>query len=441
MKITREHRLHYSSWLILKQLVLHIRDNLMENRCLESAAALTLASLFALVPVLAVVYWVLSLIPSMGGVGDQIQGWLFAYWVPHDEFDIQSNLTQFRDQTSRLTAIGALMLLVTAMMMLKRIEGAFNRIWQVEETRRGVMSFVRYWAILSLGPLLFLAGIVVTSYLLSVELLSSTVASFNKKGWGLSVLPFITSWMAFSLLNLIVPNCKVPIRSAVLGGLFSSLGFEAAKKVFGAFIAHFPSYELVYGAFAAIPLFVIWLYVSWVIVLSGGVMARALSLVSAGGDLGHHDRGQVLGMHWLVVLRYFWLAQQQCQVVEEARVTRSLKGVVSQGQWEVIRNRLLKKGYVHKTQAGDLVLAGDVASISVERFLHDMAVLPQLRWEALQANETWQVAFSEHVRGLSSQVSAGLQLSLRALFATDAFLSDTAAFAVETQSASKKDQS
>src|SRR3546814_10170504 len=140
--------------------------------------------------------------------------------------------------------------MATALMMLLTIEKAFNTIWRVRQPRRGVSSFLLYWAILSLGPLLLGAGFATSTYIASLSLISGPYALIGV-GTLIKVMPLLLSVAAFTLIYAAVPNTRVPLRHALVGGVFTAVVFEAAKQLFGPYVSYFPSYQLIYGPFAA----------------------------------------------------------------------------------------------------------------------------------------------------------------------------------------------
>src|SRR5690606_3494761 len=146
-------------------------SNLMEDffahECQKSAAALTYLTLFALVPLMTVVYSVFSLIPAFDGVAEQLQGVLFSHFVAESGQELQGYLAEFSSQARSLTGVGVGVLVVTAYWMLTNIEKTFNSIWGVSRPRKGIASFLLYWAVLSIGPLLLGAGLAVNTYVLS----------------------------------------------------------------------------------------------------------------------------------------------------------------------------------------------------------------------------------------------------------------------------------
>lgn len=249
----------------------------IRNQGILNASALTYTTLFAVVPLMTVTYAMLAAIPSFQGVGDQLQGWIFSNFVPATGAVVQDYLADFSSQARKLTAVGVAFLAITAIMMMKNIEAAFNRVWRVTEPRKGLSSFLLYWAVLSLGPILIGLGLVLTSYIASLPLISSATEIAGKLRL-LSLLPMLLSAVAFTLLYAAVPNCRVPVKYAAIGAIVVAILFEAAKRGFAFFVTQFPSYELIYGAFAAVPLFLAWIYITWIIILLGAELTRSLTI-------------------------------------------------------------------------------------------------------------------------------------------------------------------
>lgn len=410
---------HQLRWRDLKAFWQHLLNHFQQHHCFDSAAALTLATLFALVPTLAVLYSILAMIPSLQGVGETIQSWAFQHLVPSTGNEVKEYLLDFAQQAKRLTSVGVAMLFVTAIGMLRRIEKVFNRIWCVQQPREQVLSFLRYWALLSLGPILLGMGLVVTSYVASLALFADTLKMLAVQQWGLALLPFITSWLSFAMLNWVVPNRKVPLKAAAMGGFVSALGFEGAKRLFAVFVSHFPSYQLVYGAFAFFPLFIIWIYVSWVIVLMGAVVARSLTVYRAA------SRGIT---PWYLsvfdVLHAFWMARQS-NVVVTPRVVQQQLQYLSPEHWEDIRGRLLDLGWIQRTTAEGYLFVGDFNQYTVSEVLHQVGGLPdwgQMRypWVAQAAdagdNRGWQGYLTGKLSQVGDSCEQLLGLSLQTLF-------------------------
>ncbi len=249
----------------------------------KTASALTYTTLFAVVPLMTVIYSMFAVIPSFDGVGDQLQTTVFAQFLPSTGETILQYLNEFSGQARNLTSVGLIFLFVTSVLMMITIEGAFNAIWQVPEGRKGLSSFLMYWAVLTLGPLMLGSGFLLSSYLTSLSFFDSAASLLGGKAVLLRLLPPLLSAAAFTFIFAAVPNCKVRLRDAAVGALTTALALELAKGGFSMYVTHFPSYQAIYGAFAAVPLFLLWVFLSWCIVLLGAEVAAWM------GERSHAD--------------------------------------------------------------------------------------------------------------------------------------------------------
>ncbi len=246
------------------------------QECQKTAAALTYTTLFALVPLMTVAFGILSALPSTDEAGSGIQELLFSNLLPESSQMVSNYLADFAQQARNLTFVGVAFLIVTAILMMKAIERAFNNIWSVAEDRKGASSFLLYWSVLTLGPLLMGSGMAVTSFVVSHKLFLSATDTLGITAVFLQFLPLFTSSLAFMMLFHFVPKTHVPLKNAWIGGLFTAACFELAKWIFTQFVSQSPSYQVVYGAFAAVPLFLLWIYISWNILLLGATLVMAL---------------------------------------------------------------------------------------------------------------------------------------------------------------------
>ncbi len=253
-----------------------LRLRFKEDRCVQFATSLTYTTLLALVPVITIALIVLSAFPVFASLMTQFKLFILSNFVPASAGKIITGyMQQFSEQAAHLTAIGVAFLGVTAIMLMLTIDHAFNEIWRVRRQRSLLHRFLIYWAALTLGPLMIGASLSLTSYLVSLSLglvqgvpLVSVIT--------LKMMPMALTIVAFALLYLIVPNRSISPLHALVGGVVAGLAFELMKKLFTLYITHFSTYTLVYGAFASIPIFLIWIYLSWLVVLSGAVIAAAL---------------------------------------------------------------------------------------------------------------------------------------------------------------------
>lgn len=235
------------------------------------ASALTYTTLLALVPLLTVLFYILSFFPLFQNVGLQIQDYVFQNFVPLAGATVQAYMLTFVEQASTLSWFGIAGLAITALMLLFTIERSFNEIWQVKAAHKRLIPFLRYWIIMMLSPILIAFAFVISSYVFSIKILSNVSHSVGL----LSILPFILMVIALTLLNIIVPNCRVKFRYGFLGGFISAVLFECARRLFGFYALHLSFYQFIYGPLVAIPLFLVWVYVCWLIILLGALISHA----------------------------------------------------------------------------------------------------------------------------------------------------------------------
>ncbi|HEY5717789.1 MAG TPA: YihY family inner membrane protein [Motiliproteus sp.] len=374
-----------------------------------NAAALTYTTLFAVVPLMTVTYAMLASIPSFQGVGEQLEGLLFDHFVPSSGDSIRSYLSGFAAQARSLTAVGVGFLVVTSFLMLKSIEAAFNRIWQVERPRKGLSSFLLYWAVLSLGPLLLGLGFVLTSYLASLPLVTGATEALGGRQRFFSMLPFVTSSAAFTLLYAAVPNCSVPLRHALVGGTLVALLFEAAKRSFTLFVTHFPSYELIYGAFAAVPIFLAWIYISWIIVLLGAELVRGLQTFTP-----RQQDEDKQPLYWvLCLLEQLWLSQQQGGSLSLRRLQRRLPGLQADRCSGYLK-LLVQQRLVNRTEQGAFSLCRDLHGLQLDTLC---GLLPwPLPASIGKGDQAWLSPVERCLGALAQQRRGHLSVSLAELF-------------------------
>jgi len=260
----------------LKWFYANIVEQFGAHGLLTNAAALTYTTLFAVVPLMTLSYTIVSMFPDFSAVAQQVQTFVFENFVPSSSELVQQKLSDFAQQARELTLAGFVLLFLTAFLTLVNIESAFNEIWQVAEPRRGVQRFVVYWAVMTFGPPLVVGGLLVSSYLISLPLIAHTDTVGARQAL-LGLLPMLFSTAGFTVLFYAMPNCHVGFRHALVGGLVTMAFFEGAKRLFTMIAAH-ANMQFIYGTFAAVPLFLTWLYLTWVLILSGAIVVRTLGM-------------------------------------------------------------------------------------------------------------------------------------------------------------------
>lgn len=378
------------------------------NQGILNAAALTYTTLFAVVPLMTVSYSMLAAVPNFRGVGEQLQGWIFENFVPATGEVVQDYLATFSSQAQSLTVIGIVFLAVTSIMMMKNIEAAFNRIWRVTEPRKGLSSFLLYWAVLSLGPILIGLGLLLTSYVASLPFISSATEMVGRARL-LSLLPPFFSALAFMLLYAAVPNCRVPLRSAAVGGLFAAILFELAKRGFVQFVTLSPSYQLIYGAFAAVPLFLLWIYISWTIILLGAELTRQLTVVHVNKYRSNEPHFYTI----LAVLQRLWVAQQDGETLPDQLLLQEVPGL-DQGRWDDYVQLLMKIGLIRRTEGGQYLLSRDLSRYTLLQLQRELPwPLPD---PVPEQDEPWQQELCSRLQMLQRQRGVVLNVSLQDLY-------------------------
>jgi membrane protein len=252
----------------------YIVDDFFENDCANRAASLAYTVLLSLVPVVMVSFWILSLFPAFSGIGLELQKFIVGNFVAHSAEMVSEQIEHFLDQTRELSWSNLIALVVVSVLMIYDITTAFNSIWHVKARRHLVLSFSFYSLILLMAPIVLGVFMVVSAHLAALPFIEN-MAFLGKTFF--SVLPFLVAFVGFTLANWALPSCAVPFRFAVLAGLITTILFEIVKYCFGLYMSYFPTYRLIYGALAAIPIFLLWIYTCWVIVLLGALVCRIMS--------------------------------------------------------------------------------------------------------------------------------------------------------------------
>jgi membrane protein len=267
------------TWNEARDLVRFARRRLTEEKLPQVAGSLTFTTTLAIVPLLTIVLAIFTTFPMFGKLRTALDNYFVQMLMPKAIANtITSNLTQFASKATGLSAVGGIALVFTTVALIGTIERAFNQIWKVRRPRPVVQRVLVYWALVTLGPLAFGLSLTLTSQLFSATNgLMSLVPFLGAVFYTLVSVALTTG--AYVLLYMTVPNRDVDWRDAMWGGLVAAIAFEVAKRVFAIFIRQFPTYAIIYGALAALPLFLVWMYLSWMITLVGALLTAALPIV------------------------------------------------------------------------------------------------------------------------------------------------------------------
>lgn len=347
-----------------------------QDKCPQIAASLTFTTLLSLVPLITIGLMLFSAFPVFDEFSQHIKNFLLSNMVPETGGKMISRyMEQFAESASRLKTVGIVFLAVTAMLMLLTIDNAFNTIWRVSRPRTVLQRVLTYWAVLTLAPLLVGGSLTLTSWLVGMS--AGYARQIPAVGVGaLKIVPVLLTTFAFSLLFRIVPNRYVPLKHALIGGVVAAMAFESMNQMFGFYITNFPTYKLVYGAFASIPIFLLWVYLSWLTIILGAVITA--SLPHWRGDAVQKISAATALYYALRVLKLMHAGLQSGEVQTIPLLSKRLH--ISFDTLESLLGQMAQAGMVGKLAGQGWALVRDVEHIGVQElyrvFVFDSAQLP-----------------------------------------------------------------
>ena len=391
----------------VKRLAAHVWRHFAEDRLFDEAASLSYTSLLSMVPLLAVVFGVASAFPVFEHWTEQLQSFVFSNFVPASGDQIQIYLTGFLESVGKLTLPGTLLLILTALLLMVRIESAFNLIWRVPTARSIRDRVVMYWAVLTLGPLALGAAAALSAQPVFEQVVLGVSTHSNWRGLGI----FSLSWLAFSVMFILVPNRNVRISHAAVGAFLSALLFALAKKAFVTYVEN-ASFNVIYGALATIPIFLFWLYLVWIVILLGASLAASLTTFN--------DRK--VGWGWPVkwkfllayrMVGYLWKAQFSGKSMAVEELLNSLEGATEPGLATQLR-QLFDAGIVTRNESGNWLLCRDLHGISLlDLYRAGEFYLPVGETMEIPTKSEWDAAFLRSV----SLGELNMQQSLESMYA------------------------
>ncbi|WP_051937803.1 YihY family inner membrane protein [Ferriphaselus sp. R-1] len=391
-----------------RQFSLLLAQRFAQDRCNQIAASLTFTTLLSLVPLIAIALTLFSAFPVFADFSSSIKQFVLSNLMPETGGKLITRyMEQFAESATRLTTIGVLFLGAAAMLLMHTIEDAFNVIWRVSRPRALTQRVLIYWAVVTLGPLLVGGSLSATSWLVSLSSGYAKQVPFFGVGV-LKIVPVLLTTLAYTLLFLVVPNRHVKLRHAFIGGVVSSVAFESMSRVFAAYITSFPTYKLVYGTFASIPIFLLWVYFSWLTTLMGALITSVLP----------HWRSKAAGP--LTPATQLYHALRVLRVMSEGMKSGTIQTLpslcgrlhVSFEGLEHLLDVLVKAGMVRKLAANGWVMIRDAEHIRASelytRFVYTVPNLPA-------ADE--DVAILDWMTRTATLLQAQTDLTLKELFA------------------------
>lgn len=291
----------------------------VDDKCFETAGALSYTTLVSLVPLTVAVFAILSVFPVFAEWRGSLANYAFQNFVPATGMKIQEYMLAFADKASQLTGISIIVMLFSAVSMMISIEDRLNRIWRVRKPRGWTSRLLLYWAALTLGPILVVGSLALSSYITAMPMLHAAADQIATQFRLISLLPFVITFVTLLLLYTMIPNRRISWKHAGIGALLGAILFEFARWGFTQFIRNSPNYEEIYGALAAIPIFLLWIYLSWIIVILGASIAASVSAFEYVEPTDALPEGaEFIGL--LVVLQHFVDAQRRGDNVDPATI-------------------------------------------------------------------------------------------------------------------------
>jgi membrane protein len=391
----------------IRTLINFIAVRFSRDQCTETAASLTFTTLLSLVPLMTIALTMFSAFPVFEDFSIHIKNYLLENLMPETAgVVITRYMGQFTESAARLTTVGIAFLGLTAMMMMLTIDRTFNVIWKVRRQRPLVNRLVIYWAVLTLAPLLVGASLSLTSWLVGLSMgYAKHIPLFGIET--LKILPVLLTMLAFTLMFRLIPNRYVPRRHALIGAFVAAMLFVTMNRIFGYYISHFPTYKLVYGAFASVPIFLMWIYLSWLTILLGAEITASLSHWRT--PAMQQPSSAIRLLDALRILKTMISGFEQGRVSTFPEISRSLR--IGYDELESILEKLVSADMVRKAEGQGWLLMRDGNRIRVKELLN----LFVLELEALPARPAGD-PLQEWLEACAGQLEQNTDITLKELF-------------------------
>ena len=345
----------------------YLARHFIDDECSQKSASLTYTTLLSLVPIITVMLVLFSVVPAMAGIREQLQELIYNNLLPTSGETIRTHLDSFAQKSSNLGIIGVAGVFITTIMTLLTIEEAFNKIWRVEEKTSILTGFVRYWTMITLAPIVLGVAFGASSAISGLSFLNQQFMGYGID-WAIwaKIISFIVMTTGFVGMYWFIPKTQVPIKHALIAGVVVAILFETLKNVFGSAITNFTSYEAIYGAFAIFPIFLMWIYLSWNVILLGVEISYTLTIFDTTHAPSRHAFLSVLQMLHLTHERH-----QKGKTVSE----KELRAILSPQElthWSTYINKLTSNKLITPTQNHEYVLSTDLDTISLWQFYQSL---------------------------------------------------------------------
>ena len=334
----------------------------LADRLFEAAGALSYTTVFALVPLSLVVFGVLSAFPAFKEWTGALTDYIFANFVPSAAESLKGNLSSITDKTRTLTTAGVIALIASLLITLHSVEATFNRIWRVKTARPRVGRFLVYWTVLTLGGLVATASLALSTRFFALAIFETAPGRWLE-GLMLRLAPMAIELLAFAAIFKVVPHRTVQWRHALAGAALSVVLFELMKWAIGLYLGSFNSYQKIYGAFAAAPILLLWIYLGWTTILFGASFAASMSAF----------RYQPATMRLPVGYEIYGLLRMLGRFAERRREGRGLHSDELQRLEPMLTDALVQEflgelceiGLLSRAESGEWLLSRDLDDVSL----------------------------------------------------------------------------
>ena len=404
--------LHQRWFQFLRFLTRHF----FEDNCQQKAASLTYTTLLSIVPILTVLLMILSSVPALASVRAQIYEVIYSNLLPQSSLQVSKYINNFAEKSSNLTIIGSMVLFFTTIMTLTTIERAFNQIWRVENRSGGMKSILRYWTIVTLGPLILGTAFIVSSTVQSLSFLNRQIAGYGIDwSFWIQIVSIAVTVAGFISMYWFIPKARVPAKNAAIAGVFVAIIFELMKNLFGTVMANFTSYEAIYGAFAALPIFLLWIYLSWNLILLGVEISYTLTIFETEEVYPRHPLLSLLDMLNLVYTHHL-----KGEAVSE-QALRNVLGSKELPKWYTYINYLQDSNLITMTEEEDYVLKKDLSKMTLWDFYrtlpYPLPIKDELDEMSIEDQKPWLSLLVDRFENTEAYAKQQLALPLNMIFA------------------------
>ena len=395
------------------QFLMYLIKNFLDDNCTQKAALLTYTTLLSIVPILTLLFVILSTIPQLAEAREQIQNLIFSNMLPSTGMQVSKYLNQFANNSSNLTIMGVGILFFTTISTLTTIETAFNQIWRVEKKETSWLNLVRYWVIITLLPIVLAVVMIVSSTVQSLSFLNQKIGGYGID-WAIwvQIVSIAIFLMGLVALYWFIPRCQVRFKHALVAGIVVGIIFEILRLTFGVIVDNFTSYKAVYGAFAILPLFLLWIYISWNIILLGVQISYCLTIFETKEIFPRHALFSLMDM-----LNVLYREHKKGNVVSEAGL-RDVLGRQEMPNWYTYVSFLQDNNLITTSEKDEYVLKRSLDDYSFWDFYQNLPYpLPHEKdLRKLKNNAPWTVEWINTLARGEAMLKYNFDISMASIF-------------------------